>query len=158
MVPNVQRLLSTVNTEATAKVVSQTYRNRRSADKAVVCMGGTYGVMVDLDRCEGYAMQLLVGTHLINNHHDRLFASCGFRVYKGARPYPVTACLADFTVWASSSVRRMLSIPYEGNLIGSGLHLPTTVHSEFCFSADSGRWTCAVTGGDYDQASLAGAL
>ena len=83
VIVDVQRLLSTVNTKATANVVSQTYRNRRSADKVVVCMGGTSGVVVDLDRCEKYALQLPVGTHLVTKHADQPFASCGFRVYKG---------------------------------------------------------------------------
>ncbi len=39
-----------------------------------------------------------------------------------------------------------------------GYILPTTVHSEFFFSAYRGCWTCAVTGGCDDRASLAGAL
>ena len=66
VVVDVQRLLSTVNTKASANVIAQTDGNRRKALKAIVGVGCTYGVMVDLDLGETNCQQFLLGAHLIH--------------------------------------------------------------------------------------------
>ena len=46
---NVQGLFGARNSETPTRIVPQTEGNRRKALKVVVCMGGAYGVAVELD-------------------------------------------------------------------------------------------------------------
>ncbi len=77
------------------------------ADKIVVCMWRTDRVVVDLDRREEDLVECLVGTNLRNNGSNPSTAPLGFRVHEGTglkvnpmqTPSPVTAFLAEGTMW-----------------------------------------------------------